>query len=66
MLLKNESEIIRVLKSQDSKSLIIDCIKRTMPKWVDAASLSNYVDCYEEDLYEQTHYPADRELTQAE
>lgn len=50
MLLKNENQIIRVLKSQDGKSLIIDCIKRTMPKWVDAASLSNYVDCYEEDL----------------
>lgn len=66
MLLKNENQIIRVLKSQDGKSLIIDCIKRTMPKWVDAASLSNFVDCYEEDLYEQTHYPADRELTQAE
>ena len=39
MLLKNDTAIIRVLKTQDGRSLVIDRIKRTMPKWVDSASL---------------------------
>ena len=45
MLLKNENKIIRVLKSQGNKALVIDCIKSTMPKCVDGDSLSNYDDC---------------------
>ena len=63
MLLKNENQIIRVLKSQGNKALVIDCIKRTMPKWVDGDSLSNYDDCGEDEMYERTDYPFGRELT---
>ena len=33
MLLKNENQIFRVLQTQGDKSLVIDCIKKTMPKW---------------------------------
>ena len=50
MLLKNENQIIRVLKSHGDKALVIDCIKRTMPKWVDDNSLPNYDDCSEDEL----------------
>ena len=42
MLLKNNDTIIRVLKSEEDKSLVIDCIKRTMPKWVMTSSLSDF------------------------
>ena len=63
MLLKNDTTIIRVLKSVDSRSLIIDCIKRTMPKWVDSTSLSVYAQCSEADLYILTGIIQDRELT---
>lgn len=66
MLLKNENQIIRVLKSHGDKALVIDCIKRTMPKWVDGDSLSNYDDCGEDEMYERTDYPFGRELTQKE
>ena len=66
MLLKNENKIIRVLKSQGNKALVIDCIKRTMPKWVDGDSLSNYDDCGEDEMYEQTNYPFGRKLTPKE
>ena len=66
MLLKNENQIIRVLKSQGNKALVIDCIKRTMPKWVDGDFLSNYDDCGEDEMYERTDYPFGRELTQKE
>ena len=66
MLLKNENKIIRVLKSHGNKALVIDCIKRTMPKWVDGDSLSNYDDCGEDEMYERTDYPFGRELTPKE
>ena len=66
MLLKNENKIIRVLKSQGNKALVIDCIKRTMPKWVDGDTLSTYDDCGEDEMYERTDYPFGRELTQKE
>ena len=54
MLLKNETTIIRVLKQKNSQSLIIDCIKRTMPQWVDSTSLLNFIECDESELYQQT------------
>ena len=63
MLLKNENQIIRVLKSQGDKALVIDCIKRTMPHWVDSDFLSNLVDCGEDEMYERTDYPFGRELS---
>lgn len=66
MLLKNESQIIRVLKTQGDRSLVIDCVKRTMPKWVDTSSLTDLVECTEEDLYAQTGNPQNRELTPKE
>ena len=66
MLLKNDTTIIRVLKSQGGKALVIDCIKRTMPKWVDDDTLSNYDDCGEDEMFELTNYPFGRELTPKE
>ena len=66
MLLKSENQIIRVLKSYGDKALVIDCIKRTMPKWVDGDSLSNYDDCGEDEMYERTDYSFGRELTPKE
>ena len=66
MLLKNENQIFRVLQTQGDKALVIDCIKRTMPKWVDGDSLSNYDDCGEDEMFERTDYPFGRELTPKE
>ena len=63
MLLKNENQIIRVLKSQGGKALVIDCIKRTMPKWVADDSLSYFDDCGEDEMFERTDYHFGRELT---
>ena len=62
MLLKNENQIIRVLKSHGNKALVIDCIKRTMPKWVEDDFLSNFDDCGEDEMFERTDYPFGREL----
>ena len=66
MLLKNNTIIVRVLKTQDGRSLVIDCTKRTMPKWVDSTSLLDYAPCSEADLYTQTGMIQNRELTHSE
>lgn len=66
MLLKNNDTILRVLQSHDDKVLVIDCIKKTMPKWVEKTALSDYVECCDTEMYECTDYPAGRTLTQEE
>ena len=54
MLIKNEKGILRVLMQRDDTSLVIDCIKRTMPKWVLADSLASYEGCSDAELCEKT------------
>ena len=66
MLLKNENQIIRVLKPHGNKALVIDCIKRTMPKWVEDDFLSKFDDCGVVEMYERTDYPFGREVTPKE
>ena len=63
MLLKNNDTILRVLKSEEDKSLVIDCIKRTMPKWVMTSSLSDFEECTELVMYEDTNYSYARQLS---
>ena len=38
-LLKNDNGIIRVLKETEEEVFLIDCVKRTMPKWVSKLEL---------------------------
>lgn len=66
MLIKNEKGILRVLMQRDEKSLVIDCIKRTMPKWVLADSLASYEGCSDAELCERTAMPLDRQLSEKE
>ena len=66
MLLKNENRIIRVLKKQDNQILVIDCIKRTMPKWISSDLVRDFAECSEEELYDQTNRIHDRQLNQTE
>jgi hypothetical protein len=41
-LLKCGDSILRVLDVQQNKVLVLDCIKKTMPVWVEANALLNY------------------------
>lgn len=50
-LLRNENSIFRVLQIQNDMTLIIDCVKRTMPKWCDC---TGYISCSEDDLIATT------------
>ena len=66
-LLKKDETIIRVLDIQGESTLIIDCIKRTMPKWVTTAALTDYVPCSESELLQETDMTLiDMELLYAE
>jgi len=49
-LLKKEDKIIRVLEEKEDKVLIIDCIKKNMPYWCEASSVSDYDICTEDEL----------------
>lgn len=41
-LLKKENKKIRVLAVQEDAVLVIDCVKRTMPKWISSELLQGY------------------------
>jgi len=44
-LLRSGDTIIRVLEVQSDRILVIDCIKRTMPVWVESVVLECYFKC---------------------
>ena len=53
-LLKKSDSIIRILDIKESPSLIIDCIKLTVPKWIDISDLTEYSACTEDELLKIT------------
>ncbi len=55
-LLRSGDSIIRVLEVQECRVLVIDCIKRTMPVWVEPSVLSSYYSCDSVVLNEVTGY----------
>ena len=46
-LRKKGESILRVLDVLESEVLIIDCIKLTMPRWIEADALKGYILCEE-------------------
>ena len=53
-----ENSIIRILDIKDNNALIIDCIKLTVPKWIDLFDLADYAECAEDVLSAETNiYP---------
>ncbi|EOS61198.1 hypothetical protein C814_01676 [Anaerotruncus sp. G3(2012)] len=53
-LLRSGERIIRVLEVQVDRVLVIDCIKRTMPVWVNTAELQSYSECTTSEMSEVT------------
>ena len=53
-LLKSGNTIIRILDMKEDLVFVIDCIKRTMPKWVEKHSLDRFVSCTVQDLHDIT------------
>lgn len=44
-LIKDGDTVLRVLDEKNGKSLVINCKKKSMPKWVDSGSLSCFSPC---------------------
>jgi len=55
-LLKNGNNIIRVLDVKPDKILMIDCIKRTMPIWVESSALDSFSGCTDAVLNQATNF----------
>lgn len=55
-LLKNGNNIIRILEIRPDKILMINCIKRTMPVWVESSVLDSFSRCTGEVLNEATNF----------
>ena len=53
-LISDGELIFRILNVKEEKSLVIDCIKRTMPYWVDNSSLRAFYEIEEEVLLKKT------------
>ena len=50
-LLRSGDNIIRVLDVRDDRILVIDCIKHSMPVWVESELLESYVGCTGGELF---------------
>lgn len=55
-LLRNDDIVIRVLEIKSDRVLIINCIKRTMPVWVESSELNSFSGCTGEELHEITGF----------
>lgn len=53
-LIKIENNILRILDVKNDSLLVIDCIKRTMPKWMPPAAIADYESCEETELLDIT------------
>ena len=53
-LIQHNGTIFRVLAINDSKALVIDCMKLNMPQWCNTATIESFAPCTEQELAEQT------------
>ena len=54
-LLKNDGEIIRIITIKINQALVIDCIKRNMPYWINIELLESYIPCNDQELLIISH-----------
>lgn len=51
---RKDDTVLRVLSEKDGSVLVIDCVKKSMPKWITTAAISNFVECSEFELLSLT------------
>ena len=49
-LLKQEKNIVRILEIKSDSALIVDCIHKSMPRWVQKSELAHCEECTEQEL----------------
>ena len=56
---QDNTKIIRILEVKESSFLVIDCIKRTMPQWIEKEVFIGWKSVTEQELWEITNiYPS--------
>lgn len=53
-LMKKDGSIIRILDISSDKLLIIDCLKKSMPKWVELSLIENYTEISDSELLQSS------------
>ena len=56
MLMTNKDTILRILEIKPDRILVIDCIKKTLPRWTEKTALAEFKKSKPEDLYDFTGY----------
>ena len=54
-LIRWNKTILRILAVHENKVLVMDCLKRNMPQWVDIASIAGSEPCTELELSEEAN-----------
>lgn len=60
-LIKNHGTIYRVLAVEEDEVLLIDCMKKIMPKWYELDEIDGYEVCTEKELLEVTEMVLEEE-----
>ena len=55
-LITGNGQILRILEIESDRILLIDCIKETMPVWVETSLLDEYQKCTTDVLFEATNW----------
>ena len=63
MLMRNKGIILRILEIKPDRILVIDCIKKTLPHWIEKTALAEFKKSKPEDLYDFTGYEPLKNLT---
>ncbi len=53
-LLKYGDSVVRILEVGDGSALIVDCVHKSMPKWVSLSEFDSYESCGESELLSAT------------
>lgn len=65
-LVKNKNTILRILEIKSDMLLVIDCVRKNSPRWVEKNILAGFEKCPEDELYKITDYQIPSELTPAQ
>ncbi len=65
-LVKNKNTILRILEIKSDMLLLIDCVRKNFPGWVEKNILAEFEKCPEDELYKITDYQIPSELSPAQ
>lgn len=55
-LYRKDDNVLRVLHIQENQIMVIDCIKFTMPVWIEDTVIDDCVNCAEETYYSKINF----------